>query len=257
MRCLIDPRLPAVRVGPRQTSKWGITVRIEHEGSFVKALSTGCNLFLGSGFSVLARNADNIHMPVGDELGNELRAAFNLDPLRELDLPQLCTIIAVDQGDELTEFLRHRFTVQNFDPRYNSLKRIHIKTIFTTNIDDLLQLVYKDSDEVYLNDVDFAGTAIFNQFAIDLVMLHGSVRNRNRPLRFRTFDVVSSFGADPDRWMFLRQRLHERPTIFLGYSLRDTATLQAIRSETPTSGISGECWIQVRPSRKTPPRCNT
>ncbi len=229
-------------------------VRVEDQASLVKALGTNCNLFLGAGFSVMAADLMKRPLPVGDMLGDELRDVFELDSEKGLDLPELTTVIAVDRAAELGQFLRNRFTVGSFDSRYKSLVKVRVNTIFTTNIDDLPYRIFEKSDTAYLNDVDVAGTAAFNQVAIDLVHLHGSVRDQTRPLRFTTLDLVAAFSSDPDRWNFLRNRLRERPTLFLGYSLRDTGALQALYPSRPGEMTSSNSWIQVRPSESDSPR---
>lgn len=229
-------------------------MEVEHQASLLKALSSDCNLFIGAGFSALAKDRQGRSLPVGPMLADELRAEFHVDPHAGLDLPELTTVISVDRAAQLDTYLRDRYRVQEVDPRYMALTRVHVSTIFTTNIDDLLQRIYESSSSSYLNDVDVTGTAAYNQVAIDLVHLHGSVRNPARPLRFTTLDLVTASGADSDRWSFLSSRLRAKPTIFLGYSLRDMGTLQALYSSRPGETIIGDPWIQVRPNEAGSPR---
>lgn len=231
----------------------GGKMQIEFEGSFNDAITSGCNLFLGAGFSVLARNTADLSLPVGGMLADELRTQFAIDPDRSLGLPQLCTLIGFDRSQDLDDYLRARFTVGSFDSRYAVLKRAKIDSIFTTNVDDLIQRIYAGSVDHYLNDIDSAGTAVGMKYAIDLVMLHGSVRNRNRQLRFGTLDLASAFPSDPDRWMLFRQRLNEKPTFFWGYSLQDAGTLQALTPPSIARRSLGLSWVQVRPAQADSP----
>ena len=52
-------------------------VSIENENNFRSALSKGINLFLGAGFSVLAKNKDGSHLPLGEGLKDELSIILN------------------------------------------------------------------------------------------------------------------------------------------------------------------------------------
>lgn len=223
-------------------------MEIENTASLRYALLSGINVFVGAGFSVLAHDEDERAMPVGPELSDELRKRFALDGTAGLNLPQLYTLLARTHKDDVDAFLRKRFRVQKYDPRYEAMRRIAIDCWFTTNIDDLPHRIFQQSQQSYLNDLDVNGPTHADRRAIDLVMLHGSVSDRVRPLRFGTIDVASSFNADPDRWRYLRHRLRTSPTLFLGYSLQDAAALEALATE--GGRTLSETWIQVRPSEQ-------
>lgn len=225
-------------------------VEVENKASFLAALRTGVNLFAGAGWSVLSQSAEGT-LPVGGTLAEDLRAHFNVDPHKALDLPQLHTVIAAQKSQELERYLRSRFTVRSYDPRYSVLERINLRSIFTTNIDDLFEKILAGSTSYFLNDVYSRGTAAANN-AIDIVKLHGSVLDENRPFVFGPLDIASAATADPDRWMLLRQRLHEAPTLFAGYAVRDAGTLQMLRAGTANQEIPADAWVQVRPSSNDP-----
>jgi hypothetical protein len=175
-------------------------MKIEREHSFNEALASGINLFLGSAFSLLARDAENNLLPAGEPLAKDLRSAFEVDPTGTQDLSRLATIIAASRRAELRDYLTRRFSVETFDPRYKSIANIRISTIFSTNIDDLPFKIYEDNPARYLNDLDRNGPMIRDRAAVDYVALHGSVRNPDRPYRFGAAEIAASFGVDPDRW---------------------------------------------------------
>lgn len=50
----------------------------------------GMNLFLGAGFSVYARNSNNIPLPLGDDINKELIKIFNLTTERVMNLSLTC-----------------------------------------------------------------------------------------------------------------------------------------------------------------------
>lgn len=225
-------------------------IEVENAASFLQAARTGINIFTGAGWSAMAESSIG-PLPVGDVLSNELRAKFGVDPNGSLDLPQLSTVIAARDAPGLEDFLRKRFTVSEFDPSYRVLEKVAIRSIFTTNIDDLFESVLGESDVHFLNDVYSRGAAASGS-AIDIVKLHGSVRDPNRPYIFGPLDLAAAATADPDRWMLLRQRLRDSPTLFAGYSLRDAGTLQVLRSGTAGNELPGSAWIQVRPGSDDP-----
>ena len=224
-------------------------MRIENENTFLAACRHSVNLFLGSGFSTLAKDAQGQFLPVGSQLSNELQEVFGLKHLSNLELKKLCTIINATNRERLKDFLIKRFTVNEFDQRYENIQMLKIRTVFTTNIDNLLHRIFEESTEFYINDIDRNGPMYRDRRAIDLFTLHGSVLYSLRPLRFGALDVASSFGADPDRWRYLQVRLKQFPTIFLGYSLEDAATLEALAGTMTAAGASfTDTWIMVHPS---------
>ena len=59
---------------------------IELEHSLAHALTTGLNLFLGAGFSVLAQNFDGKTLPIGADLHTELISHFGMQAERSLSI---------------------------------------------------------------------------------------------------------------------------------------------------------------------------
>ena len=49
---------------------------IEEQNTFEQALRSGINLFLGSGFSILAKDKNGNKLPCGGDLLNELKSRF-------------------------------------------------------------------------------------------------------------------------------------------------------------------------------------
>ncbi|XKH56937.1 SIR2 family protein [Citricoccus nitrophenolicus] len=225
-------------------------IDVENSASFLQAARSGINIFAGAGWSLMAQSELG-PLPVGDMLTRELRTEFGIDPNGSLDLPQLSTVIAARNSQGLEAYLRKRFTVATFDPKYRVLEQIAIRSIFTTNIDDLFEAVLGESNEHFLNDVYTRGAAS-SPAAIDIVKLHGSVRDSNRPFVFGPLDLAAAATSDPDRWMLLRQRLRDSPTLFTGYSLRDAGTLQVLRSGHSSQELPGSAWIQIRPGSDDP-----
>ena len=208
-------------------------------------MAEGINLFLGSGFSVLAKDINGRTLPTGRELLMELKERFHSEYADKLDLAQLCTVLESSVGQEYYDYLRCRFTVGEFDVRYNNLNNAYIKTIFTTNIDNLLYRIYASSSNQYLNDIDINGPVFSDRKAIDMVSLHGSVLKNNCPLAFGILDISTAFREDPDRWYLLSRRIQESPTLFWGYKLDDAGTLEALSPRTSKGRPHKDKWIVI------------
>ena len=165
----------------------------------------------------------------------------------DLTLPQVATILNASQKIEFLNYLKSRFTVGEFDPRYQVIKRLPIRAIFTTNVDNLLHEIYKNSTTAYLNDLDLRGSTFSDRNAIDLIALHGSVLNESRDLTFDATDLASAFAREPDRWHYLTQALESAPTIFCGYALTDAGTLRSLHPSSTGGRELSDKWITVLP----------
>src|SRR4051812_31800372 len=119
---------------------------IELKNVLEDAFKTGINLFLGAGFSVLAKNEDGQNLPLGTELAKDLSRYFKT---ASLDLPKVTQIIESRQKEQLHEYLRAVFCVDEFPQDYKNLNNISIVNIFTTNIDDLAFKIFHDSKRYY------------------------------------------------------------------------------------------------------------
>jgi len=218
-------------------------MQIENENLFRHTLSSGINLFLGAGFSMYAHDKDGIRLPIGKQLKDELITEFEVPGLVNLDLAQICTVIASKDSDSLDAYVRSRFTVGDFPNSYYSLENVKVSTIFTTNIDDLIYKIYSGSKKSYINDITIRGPVFEDRNAIDLVTLHGSVAHENDTLVFTTLDIATSFSSDPDRWHLLSSKLQQQPTLFWGYSVEDAGTLRALSPTTSAGRDHKPRWI--------------
>ncbi len=226
--------------------------RIEYENNFKSALSGGINLFVGAGFSVLVNNKDGDPLPVGKALAEELVQLFGLDDLAGLPLGKLCTVLNATRKDELTDFLRNRFTVESFSDEYKSIGRLDVKSIFTTNIDNLIFHIYADSQCSYINDIRMRGAEHSDRTSINFIPLHGCVVDEDPHFVFDATELTSQFSRSPDKWYFLTQALQDRPTLFWGYGVEDSGVLQALNLDTIEGREHQNKWIILRnDERKT------
>lgn len=223
---------------------------IENEDTFKACLQSGINLFLGSGFSVEAKGIfDNEQkfLPAGDELRIEILKHFARDPNSKMSLAQLCQIISKTQRDVLNDFFRLRFTVTEFDNIYHNLERLNIKSIFTTNIDDLIFKIFEESQKYYINDISLRGPSIVGSSAIDYIALHGAITHpKSENLDFSPVEIASSFERDKDKWFGYIGRIQQTPTIYWGYSVADAGVLQALSKDSSHGREKAPAWVTIR-----------
>ena len=219
---------------------------IEHQATLERAFSTGINLFLGAGFSVLSKDTEARPLPAGDTLGKELVGLFDLPGMESLPLPQLCTIIESTDKQRLHDYLRVRFSVGTYDKLYAHLHKLNVDTIFTTNIDNLIYKLYSSSTTHYLNDALLNGVTYRDRTAIEYVPLHGSVNYPTSQMAFSVADIGTAVTDDPAKWALLTNKMHSVPTLFWGYSMADAGAIQAISMRASKGRPQREKWICLR-----------
>jgi len=220
-------------------------MNIENEALFRKYAQKGINLFLGAGFSVEAESTFG-KFPVGDGLKDELIARFGLKKPSRLTLPQICSKIQSTKAAELREFLRNRYTVTKFDPKYYYLEQTSVRAVFTTNIDDLIHKIYQNSKLHYVNDLLVRGPSISGKNAIEYIPLHGCVAHPDAEFDFTPIELASSFARDKDKWFGFVGRIQRTPTLYWGYRLEDAGVLEALHKHTAHERDAREAWVTLR-----------
>lgn len=222
-------------------------MKIQNENIFKHSLAQGINLFIGAGFSIGAES-DQKSLPTGDGLKEELLVKFDRKRPSHLNLAQLCQILESTHRDELITYFRSRFTVTKFDSLYNNLERANIKSIFTTNIDDLVFRIFSDSTKYYINDITLRGPSMVGTNAIDYIALHGSVAHSDDDFDFSPIEISTSFERDKDKWFGYIGRIQTTPTLYWGYRVEDAGVLQALARETIHGKSKADAWIVLRSS---------
>lgn len=227
-------------------------MQFENQHLLIDAFSTGLNLFVGAGFSTLAKDTSGKPLPLGAQLRDELASHMGQMDLRSLDLPQLASVLYSTNRDSFYKYLADRFTVSHFDSKYRVLDSLNIASIFTTNIDTLLESIYANSGNHFLNDLDLVGPSWNKAGSVELVHLHGSVRRLDGRLLFSPTELAAAFTTDPDKFYALSSRLAERPTLFWGYGLNDAGVLETLQPRTGSRRHEYK-WIVVHPPAATDP----
>ncbi|MEQ9927155.1 SIR2 family protein [Pectobacterium brasiliense] len=220
-------------------------MEIESKNTFERCLREGINVFTGAGFSVLSFDKNETPLPVGDELRIELIKKFPGSP-STLKLPQLCTLISRSKRDDLNDYIRSRFEVRGFSDKYKNLASVNIKNIFTTNVDNLVESIFKGNPKKYINNTTFNGVSFREKSAIDYFYLHGSVCDTESPLIFGDLDIANAFSNDPTKWNYLKSIMNKFPTLFWGYALKDAGTLQVFADSLDDQNRKNS-WIIIHP----------
>jgi len=224
-----------------------MTLQVEEVGLLKSDLGKNINLFLGAGFSTLAGSAVVESLPVGDGLKNLLISKFGLHSYSALDLPSLYAVLLSDRRDALRQYLEEVFTVTKFDSKYDSLRKLDIEFLYTTNIDDLPYLIFDsrpgDVSRV-LHDTYLYGAPRQTGEAIQYITLHGSVRHEDADFLFTSGQISAAFASDRETWYVFQRELQARPTFFVGYGMRDAGVLQALHDS--TQRVQPNRWILLR-----------
>ena len=175
--------------------------RFDSPNLFLDALKNGISLFCGAGFSILACDSNRNNLPVGNDLLNELKKKFEYVS-NYSNLPRACTKIKNSDKGSFYDFLEKRFAVANFDPLYLEILNVNIKSIYTTNIDDLFYKIFSNSKDARQLLDRTNGDDYNNDLKIDYYPLHGCIRN-NKNYVFGAMEIASAFSQKDNQNSYL------------------------------------------------------
>ena len=222
-------------------------LKVSEQGLLKADLTRGLNIFVGAGFSTLARNEFNDQLPVGDGLKNLLVEKFNLQAYESLDLASLYAVLLSDRRDALREYLVKVFTIRDYDDRYDALRSLNVQFWYTTNIDDLAFHIFNVRAGLAsraLHDLSTYGAPRRPEDVVQYIALHGCVRHEDADFLFTPGQVSSAFASDRETWYVFQRELQSRPTFFIGYGMRDAGVLQALHDGTSRAQFNR--WILLR-----------
>lgn len=214
-------------------------VRFDHKNALVGAMHNGLNLFVGAGFSLYAKDKDDMELPTGSALLRELHE--NVGPGLN-DLPRYCSVMERRNKKALHNYLTKRFQVRSFIPAYLNLNLINIKGVYTTNIDDLVPQIIGKSTDRYINEQHVNGDCTDSR-GINYLPLHGYVKYPERGYVFSVEKVANIYNQATRIWSYLSAALEKYPTLFIGYGLNDTGVIEAITSEQTFQNAQKTKWI--------------
>lgn len=200
---------------------------IDKENMFRTALATGINIFAGAGFSRLP-DLDGNYLPAASELCTEICSHFNINPSYKDDLEMLAGILQTRADQQFQDYLREKYTVNSYNPKYDCLQKINLHSFITTNIDNLIQCVYDKSTNYYLHDITFYGASKPVSSEIPLIPLHGNVKNLSSRLYFGKNELTNVDEKNHGLFSAMETKLREAPTLFWGYGFHDSSVLRRI-----------------------------
>lgn len=203
------------------------------------ALKTGINIFAGAGFSILAKDKQDRTLPLASNLLAELNNEFGKNMC---DLPRLCTILEKKEQLKFRAYLTERFTVTYVPSIYENLNLVKIKSIYTTNIDNLIPQIIAKNSLYFINDQRDNGESP-DVNAINYLPLHGNVDSVSDTYIFDTASLANIYSNVPRIWNYVSHSVEKYPTLFIGYSLNDSSTLQALTSRNTFEDVQKEKWI--------------
>lgn len=215
-------------------------MEIQNKNTLIYTMKTGINVFVGAGFSLYAYDKYNKKLPTGKDLANELQKSFNV---KFSDLSMISTILQRKSKVEFKSFLTERFTVKDYEPFYENLNYVNVKSYFTTNIDNLVpKIVSASNSKRFINDLLVYGENT-DANRINYLPLHGNVENPEIDYVFDVQSLATTFGSNQRIWSYLSNACEKNPTIFLGYSFSDNSVIQALSSYRTFENAQKEKWI--------------
>lgn len=215
-------------------------MEIQNKNTLIHAMKTGINVFVGAGFSLYAYDSRNRKLPTGKELANELQKSFDV---KSSNLSMISTILQRKSKVEFKSFLTDRFTVKDYEPFYENLNYVNVKSYFTTNIDNLIpKIVSASNSKRFINDLLVYGENT-DVNRINYLSLHGNVDNPENDYVFDVQSLATTFDSNQRIWSYLSNACEKNPTIFLGYSFSDNSVIQALSSYRTFENAQNEKWI--------------
>lgn len=215
-------------------------MEIQNKNTLIHAMKTGINVFVGAGFSLYAYDKCDNRLPTGKELANELQKNFNV---KSSDLSMISTILQRRSKVKFKSFLTERFTVKKYEPFYENLNFVNVKSFFTTNIDNLVpKIVSASNSKRFINDLLAYGENT-DANRINYLSLHGNVDNPENDYVFDVQSLATTFDNNQRIWSYLSNACEKNPTIFLGYSFSDNSVIQALSSYRTFENAQKEKWI--------------
>ncbi|BAK99576.1 hypothetical protein OBV_23780 [Oscillibacter valericigenes Sjm18-20] len=218
-------------------------------------------LLLGAGFSYGATNGEKEPLPMGKVLSHDLYKHFfvegelsSLDSsiLKEIegkkdDLKEVCTYLRyTDKEKQRNEYLTRAFRNCNPSPEgyHNKLLKYPWEYIFTLNIDDLIEKIYRDA-QVEISVWDKSNPNGNNRkCTTNLIKLHGSVNDLKGGYIFDSYEY-KNFTIDSNSLLkeFAHQSL-QHDLILVGTQFQED-DLQTILDIYERSGYSRDPFYRI------------
>lgn len=179
-------------------------------------------LWLGSGFSLYAGFPTGLKLAKAlyDSLSSEEKESIGSN-LSLMDLAEQFVRLKGGSRVALNQILRKEFTKRPGSLKWHEMlsKIPHIKTIITTNYDQLIEQAYSEGISTIIAQSDLA----YLGAKTELFKVHGDILHPNSMIITRT-DYTDIFMKDiPNNliWSNIKARLSNKSLVFVGYDLED------------------------------------
>lgn len=205
--------------------------------------------FIGAGFSIEAsapsvgKLKEIILKEFDDKELQEAHQDDGLDQLTEFYVNEICS----GSRNQLISLMKNAF---EFSPAcmddHKMLANIpHIKTIFTTNYDTLLEDSYPEAErDIVRNDVDCA----YSSKPFKIVKVHGDFTAPDSVVVTKSdYEKFHKKMPNPTMWKMVESEFVSKHILFIGYSLEDDNILKIIKTISKNVGRNQKQMFLIAP----------
>jgi len=188
-------------------------------------------LFLGAGFSLGAKTHSGRNIPTGNQLKSDIitellrytKESKEFTDLDKYNLSEVCDFCESERSKaHLTDYLVEYF--KNSKPAifHDLITSYPWKKIYTTNIDDIVEVCYKDTNQELLIQNFKRRSTISEKGKIEFLKLHGCVNNPSEGLTFSNKSYLDTMILSKDyRFNSLSLDMHSESIIFIGHDFNE------------------------------------
>lgn len=204
-------------------------------------------LFLGAGFSSEGTNIYGNPLPIGAELAQQLwdfmdfGEAYDGSSLQDV---YQAFLESTKKKVDKEEFLNNTLLVDTYPEEYLSILDIYWNRIYTTNVDDLIDDIFRKKKDIKLRSIsypfddpiDVDQSLEFQQ----VIYLHGKLPCELDDLIFSTMQYAASVSIHQPLYDCFLRDYFTKPTIFIGTSLNEQLFWQYLEARQGRSRNIGE-----------------
>lgn len=182
-------------------------------------------LFLGAGFSIGAKLLNNRDFPKGDQLKYIIIEDFlkikkddsEYEELKSYSLSKVCQYGRnVKSENHLNDFIADYLKSSKPANFHYSITKYPWRKIYTTNIDDIIETIYKENKKDILVQNLYRKSTL-NKDCTEYLKLHGCVNNPSEGIVFSTDEYIDSMTRPKDyRFNSLCLDINSEDFIFIG-----------------------------------------
>lgn len=172
--------------------------------------------FIGSGISIPSG------LPDWKGLMEKFVKEIGIDKVEDTDdLPLLAQYYINNKSKrDLYRAINSDFAKKKPNDYHDLFKITNIKTIWTTNYDDLLEKTFKNSSEIKISDKEVF-TFIEDKEKIEIIKVHGSIKHKIKDIVITQSDYEDFFIRKPTIVQRLKVDLLQKSFVFMGYNYGD------------------------------------